>query len=493
MRKKFEQQFKIGITPIQEVKLPERSRDELPPVLKALQYIYSTPDLNRQVYSILERNILANKQKTGRYGMTLWELFVLAVVRLCLDTNYDRLHLLANYDKLLRSILGVETTFGEAKQYSLQSIKDNIGLLDEQTINQINTVVIKAGHSIKKKEEALRVKVDTYVLETNVHFPTDINLLWDSCRKCLDVIDLLSALCGVSSWRKAKYWRRRLKKYYRSCTRACFGPGRKNIGENHRLVQEYLRLARELDRKVSLTKEVVFQNHYLIEDIEIFAAICLLDSYQEYLKKFADQIERRILKGERIPSEEKIYSIFEPHTEWLQKGKAGNKVELGHNILIATDQNHFIIHHKVIEHTADAHLTVPTTEELLWNYGEEKIQSISFDKNFYSKPNKDLISLFIENVVLPKKGKLNQDEKREESTKEFKLLKNQHCAVESNINQLEYNGLNKCPDKGIKHFKRYVSLGVLSYNLHRLGKLIIEEEKQQAKDKNSGKQAKIAA
>jgi hypothetical protein len=86
---------------------------------------------------------------------------------------------------------------------------------------------------------------------------------------------------------------------------------------------------------------------------------------------------------------------------------------------------------------------------------------------------------------MPKKGKLNAVEKEEESGKGFRKLRNLHSAVESNINQLEHNGLDRCPDKGLKNYKRYVSLGILSYNLHRLGKILLvaqaaQESKQAA-------------
>ena len=152
MRKRFDQQGKIGVIPISEVKLTLKSRDELPPILRALQYIYVTPELNEEVFRILEKKVQKGKKRTGRYGMELWHILVLSVVRLGLDANYDRLEDFANHHKLIRQILGVETTFGEAKVFSMQSIKDNISLLDEETIRQISEVVISSGHQLVKKK-----------------------------------------------------------------------------------------------------------------------------------------------------------------------------------------------------------------------------------------------------------------------------------------------------------------------------------------------------
>ena len=80
--------------------------------------------------------------------------------------------------------------------------------------------------------------------------------------------------------------------------------------------------------------------------------------------------------------------------------------------------------------------------------------------------------------VLMEKGKLNKDEKERQSTKKFKALRKQHSAVESDINCLEHHGLNRCPDKGIKSFRKYTALGVLAYSLHKLGNILLEQDRQ---------------
>jgi hypothetical protein len=118
MRKRFELQYEFGAKSIEELKIPERSRDELPPVLRALQYIYTTPELNQAVFDLLEEKILSGKNnRTGRLGMSLWEILVLAVVRLALDANYDRLEHVANYDQLVRAMLGISTWGENLKRY----------------------------------------------------------------------------------------------------------------------------------------------------------------------------------------------------------------------------------------------------------------------------------------------------------------------------------------------------------------------------------------
>ncbi len=156
MRQKFEVQYELGTTPVEKVNIPVKSRDELPPVLRALQFIYTTPELNRKVFSLLEDKILSGKQKTGRNGMSLWEILVFSIVRLALDCDYDRLEHVANYDSLVRSLLGISSFGDHLKRYSLQSLKDNVKLLDEQTIDQINQLVVETGHQLKKKRKIRR-------------------------------------------------------------------------------------------------------------------------------------------------------------------------------------------------------------------------------------------------------------------------------------------------------------------------------------------------
>ena len=80
---------------------------------------------------------------------------------------------------------------------------------------------------------------------------------------------------------------------------------------------------------------------------------------------------------------------------------------------------------------------------------------------------------------MPKKGKLNQKEKEQESERAFKKTRDQHSAIESNINELEHRGLDRCPDKGYAHFKRYVGLGVCGYNLHRIGAELMRKAREE--------------
>jgi transposase, IS5 family len=126
-----------------------------------------------------------------------------------------------------------------------------------------------------------------------------------------------------------------------------------------------------------------------------------------------------------------------------------------------------------------------------------KVKSWSFDKAFYSKTNKELLAGEVGLVVMPKKGKLTNAEKEEESQREFKGLRNKHSAVESNINELEHRGLDRCPDRGYAHFKRYIGLGICAYNLHKIGAHLrataIEEAQEAEREKKAKARESLAA
>ena len=480
MRKRFEQQISLGQTPISEVRIMSKTRDALPALMHALQKLFITPEYNEKLFCILEDKILKGKKQTGRPGMDLWWIFVLAEVRLCCDLSYDRLHYMANYDSLLRKIMGAEVNYGmPAKEFEYQNILDNVSLLDDQTVRQINEVIVGFGHEVfkKKDEAALRLKTDSYVVESNVHFPTDYNLLWDSARKCLDVMSYFIKKHKIKGWGKIKSWNKDLKGMMRAVGKASSSGGKNKYDRQYDAASKYLEKARALLAKVVKSKNLLPTNS-LMDSSQAMA----VEYYIEMLEKHIDLVDRRLLQGEIIPHEEKVFSIFEPYTEWIKKGKLYPNVELGKKLLLTTDQYNLALDYLVMDQVADNEAVEELAGRILKKH---RVQSWSFDKGFSSRINKELLKEEVQQVMMPKKGKCNKAELVEESAPFFKKLKNQHSAIESNINELEHRGLNRCPDRGYDNFKRYVGLGICAYNLKKIGKRLIEiakeEEKQEKK------------
>lgn len=480
MRKRFEQQNTLDAQLIPDVKIDGKSRHELPQLLAGLQYIFVTPELNEAVFEILEKKVLGDKKATGRLGLSLWEILVLGTMRLNLDADYDTVYDLANHHQVVRGILGVHTrqVFGEGKYYPLQTLKDNLALLDEETLKQISEVVVKAGHRLKKNENGERIelilKADTYAVESNVHFPTDINLLWDSARKCLDTIEWIMEDYILPGWRKIHYWRKVVKRAYRRTANIHQKKGKDYKERLEKAAEDYLRHGRELSRRVGQSQEDLLP--LAMSDIGLTASLEALAYYHQMLEKHIDLLERRVLQGEVIPHEEKVFSIFEPHVEWIQKGKQNQKVELGHNALITTDQYHFIVDHEVLVGQGDKAQPIPLARRLKKRFAEGySLKSISFDRGFFTALAKQALEKDFDEVIMPAKGPKTPQQQAEEETRTFVALRKKHSAVESNINELEHSGANRVPDKGLPGFKKYVALGVLAYNVKRLGRIVIEQ------------------
>jgi hypothetical protein len=207
--------------------------------------------------------------------------------------------------------------------------------------------------------------------------------------------------------------------------------------------------------------------------------LLLIENYLSHADRQIDQIRRRVLKGESIAHHEKVFSIFEEHTEWISKGKAGVPQELGLRVCILEDQYGFILDHHVMENQKDVDIAVMMVLEAKRRYAA--LSGCSFDKGFYSPENKGTLEGLLDEVILPKKGKLSEKDKQIEYSKQFIEARHQHAAVESAINALENHGLDRCPDHGIWGFKRYVALAVLARNLQLLGAKIRQKELKRQK------------
>ncbi len=148
MRKFEEKQLHFGEVPISEIKIDLKSRDDIPQILLGLQAIYKDKETKNQIFNILKQLTLTKK---GRPGMHLWRSFVLAMIKLNLNCDYDRLHELANQHLTIRQMLGI-SSFNEV-YFELKTIQNNIRLFTPEILDQINTVVVKFGHKVVSKKK----------------------------------------------------------------------------------------------------------------------------------------------------------------------------------------------------------------------------------------------------------------------------------------------------------------------------------------------------
>jgi hypothetical protein len=281
------QNFRLqsGKIDVAKIQFDPKSRDDIPQILKGLQYIYTNCSIRDHVFGLLEEHISPEISKTtGRPGMDLWTILVLGVLRLDLNCDYDRLQELANNHRAIRQMLG--HNFTNEICYHIQTLKDNVNLLTPELLDKINNIIVETGHALvkKKENEVLRGRCDSFVVKTNVHYPTDINLLLDAMRKVILLTARLSDKCKLSSWRQSAYNVRHLRRLMRFAQQKKRARGKTEAQKekNNKLIkqahQEYLHISQQYLNKIhSIVPPIVWTKNLPNIDTESRNSFCYVD------------------------------------------------------------------------------------------------------------------------------------------------------------------------------------------------------------------------
>ncbi|MCK5485515.1 MAG: ISNCY family transposase [Desulfobacterales bacterium] len=479
MRKVIKLQMEFWKKDIANIKFDLQSRDEIPKLLMGLQYIYRTAPIREKVFKVLKQIVPKQSHETGRPGMDLWKILVLGTLRLNCNWDYDKVQEMANNHHKLRQMLGHSKTDFNSN-YALQTIRDNIALLTPPILDEINQVVVKAGHSIitTKKDQKLKGSCDSFVVETDVHYPTDTNLLFDATRKMISLIAIICSEIGITAWRQSHHNITKVKRLLRGIQRLKRSTSKDKAKQQKReqfIVSEHQNYINVCQGFVLKAKETIRILRALgILSMSQALRLSDVEEYIRHAERQIDQIRKRVVLDEKIPHEEKVFSIFQPHTDWISKGKAGVPQELGLSVCVLKDQYGFILHHQVLEQQTDEKIAVAMAQGAKDQFAN--LAGCSFDKGFYSPDNKRELANILDYVILPKKGRLSAKDKEIERSEEFVESRRKHSAVESCINALENHGLDRCFDHGLYGFKRYVALSVLARNIQILGHLLQQKE-----------------
>jgi hypothetical protein len=473
MRKIIDMQMKIGELAIKDIEFDLRSRDEIPELLMGLQSIHLNRKIRDRVFEVLLDIVPEDVDpNNGRSGMNLWKILVLGTLRLSCNWDYDKLMDIANNHRTLRLMLGHNAMDFDFR-YALQTLKDNICLFTSEVLDKINQIVVEYGHEVigKKPDEKLRASCDSFVVETDVHYPTDINLLLDAMRKTILLIRALSDGLGLPGWRQGSHLLKKVKKLFREAQQLKRSTSKDDSKRDKReqlIIEAHLSYIELVEALIVRAKESLLA----VSSPSIIAHLKIgeIEKYIAHAERQIDQIRRRVVEGETIPHDEKVFSLFEEHTEWISKGKAGVSQELGLKVCVVKDQFGFILHHRVMQKETDDQIAVRIIQETKDRFNQ--LSGCSFDKGFHSPYNQKELAKILDKVILPRKGKLSAINKEIESSEEFREARRKHSAVESSINALENHGLDRCRDHGLHGFKRYVGLAVVARNIQIIGHII---------------------
>ena len=331
------------------------------------------------------------------------------------------------------------------------------------TWKKVNRVL--AGHAVR---EALidgeQLRLDTTAVETNIHWPTDSSLLWDTYRVLARLIEQAREIDPRAVGQR-RLQTKKAKRLYTKISRKARPGSMKTLKPLYdsliQLVVNICRWADDVQRKFESKGR---KGHFapVAEDIAQELA-----HYRRLGLRVVDQASRRALDGEQVPNDEKLFSIFEPHTELLKRGKAAKPIEFGHMMQIQQVPGKFItdydvfekkpVEHELLQHALDRH------KKLFGHYP----QTVAADKGYYeSMATIEELSEVIEVVSIGKKGRRNEQETLRESDPGFRLAQRFRAGVEGTISFLKrILGLFRCFNKGWEHYVSTVGASIFTHNL----------------------------
>jgi hypothetical protein len=473
---------RLDCLPIVQVKLNLNCRDEIIPILRSLQHIYGDAELRDAILRLVGKDVnQGTSRKRGRRGMNYWEITVLAAARLGCNLDYDKLQDLAENHRTLRQIMGIGD-WEEEVEFDWRCIEDNLTKLRPETLKKISAVVVGAGHVLESKAIAA-VRGDTFVIETNIHHPTESSLIGDGLRKILPLAAKLAAAHELEGWRQHGHLLKKTRKLVHKIGRAARAKGR-GADRVKPGYEELLPLAEDiLKRARRLLGELAFVARKEPTVLQLKRAVApaeekkLLFHYVSLTERVCHNARRRVLEGQTLANDEKIFSIFEPHTQLIKKGKQPVPIQYGHNVLVLEDAAGFIVEHRVVEDgVLDQELVVPVMRALQERF-EGKIKSASFDRSFHTPENQAALAEIVRTPCIACKGQEKGRQQQKEGTVAFRKARQKHPGIESEIGALQSgNGLKRCRDRGKRGLERYVALAVLGRNLQTLGKLLLARD-----------------
>ena len=347
--------------------------------------------------------------------------------------------------------------------------------LTPATLQAVNKLVVQAAVDLSL-EEGQKLRVDTTVVQTDIHHPTDSTLLWDVVRVVTRLVLRLSQ--GVPKRIQGFHDRRR------AARRRMQAIQRMTPQERHESqVEKY----REL---IEVTEEVVNDARKVVDGKNLVAEIAIPElrkeivHYCELGDRVIDQARRRVLLGEQVPTGEKIYSIFETHTDLIKRGKVQTPIEFGHKVFLAESARGLITQYQVLKgNPGDDQQVEPSLERHKKNFGRAPFV-YSSDRGFFSEQNlKSCRRKGVRLVCIPQRGgKKTAKRKRYEQSPNFKKGQRFRAGIEGRISVLfRGRGMKRCLAEGRQRFELLVGAAVLANNLMRIAALLTKRRRRKRK------------
>jgi len=418
-------------------------------------------DDNPQLVSLAHQDLakMLSKSNNGRKSEYTSEQILRSLIVMFVEQDsYRKVVVRIENSEFLRDFIGL----GIKPMMDYSFLNKAFGILSEKTWKTMNKMLAQYAKQ-QEKISSEKLRLDTTVYETNIHYPSDSSLLWDSFRTLARLLQQIQQELPQLAL-KHRFHVKKVKKLYLFITRNAAG---KNKSKKRKVKSTYRMLIERVNWIVEVAREVLVVLQQAGYEAE------LLDHYIPIVEKIINQADQRIFQGVKLAADEKVYSLFEEHTELLKRGKAGKPIEFGHKVLIAQTGEKFIHHYEVFgKRKEDKELIKPTLKahKQLFGAGPDVLAT---DKGFYENM-KQILKLEgkITTVSICKKGRRNQQEYERESTEEFKDGQRFRAGCEGSISVLKrVFKLGRCLFKGFKNYAASVGCAVFCHNLVLLTRL----------------------
>ena len=440
---------------------------QLDPTLRGIMsFLEDHPALVEHVRSDLERGL--KNPGAGRHGIspeqTLRSLLLMRVK----NWDYRELRERINDGYTLRGF----TLFDCHRVPQHDAFNRAFMRLTPDTIRSLNQVVVQAAVQLGL-EDGKKLRVDTTVVETNIHYPTDATLLWDVVRTLTRLVEDLHEQLpnGVKGFtNRTRSARRRMQEIERMTAQQ----------RQQQQTPKYRELLLITEKVVADARRAAANAHRVKKVDEVTAAkiqgLCRqIGHFGELAGRVIGQTRRRVLEGEQVPAEEKVYSIFEPHTDLIKRGKKLKPVEFGHKVFLAESAQGLITDYQVLTgNPSDQDHVEASLERHKETFGCAP-DLFAGDRGFHSPENQEFCrTAGVGQECIPQRGGTKSAERKAiERSAPFKKGQRFRVGIEGRISVLfRGRGMKRCLGSGRERFEVLVGAAVLANNLMKIAELM---------------------
>lgn len=425
------------------------------PFARELKMMDSILEENKIVYDLAHADLIRNtKSNAGANGMSAEQVVKIAILKQMTGLSYKKLafHLIdsTSYRRFCHIGIGDKT-------FKKSALCKNVKRLSPETWEEIHRIIIgyAQGSAIEKGRE---VRIDCTVVSSNIHAPTDSSLLYDSVKVLARLLKKSKEDFGETNSDFANHTKRAKR-------RALAVLNAKNKNDRKKYYIDLIKVTRQT---IGYSEAMVLA---LSSNPSTFASL-MADEIKSYIAlalEIIDQTERRVNNNEKVPSSEKVTSIFEPHTDIIRKDR--RDTFFGHKICLTGGSSNLILDCKILDgNPADVTLVDDMLDRQNDIYNRYPLK-VAFDGGFTSKSNLDkALDKGIKDVCFSKRRNLEtEDMCRSEWV--YKRLRKFRAGIEAGISRLKRCfGLSTCTWKSLRSFKSYVWASIVSANLQMLAR-----------------------